>query len=68
MQENNSKIYIAPPILDLAKVFTDIKVMQKDNLSDLSMEVKEEKTDEEVKGLKFISKKLKILLEKNKRI
>ena len=37
MQENHSKIYISPPILDLAKVFTDIKVMQKDNLSDLPL-------------------------------
>jgi hypothetical protein len=56
------------PILDLTKLFTEIKHLQKDNLSELPIETKEEKADEEIKGLKFIAKKLKILLEKNKKI
>ena len=66
--KNVDEILLPPPVLDLTKVFTEIKVMQKDNLSELPMEAKEEKTDEEVKGLKFIARKLKILLEKNKKI
>ena len=67
MQET-AVILLPVPVLDLSKVFTDIKILQKDNLSELPVEAKEEKGEEEVKGLKFISKKLKILLEKNKRI
>ena len=67
MQES-SKIVLPVPVLDISKVFTDIKILQKDNLSELPIEAKEEKGEEEVKGLKFISKKLKVLLEKNKRI
>lgn len=63
-----NEIILPPPVLDLTKVFTEIKILQKDNLSDLPIEAKEEKPDEEVKGLKFIAKKLKVLLEKNKKI
>lgn len=56
------------PLMTLAKVFGEIKAMQKDNLNPIEMEGKDEKTDEEIKGLKFIARKIKILLEKNKKI
>lgn len=56
------------PLMTLAKVFGEIKAMQKDNLNPIEMEGKEDKTDEEIKGLKFIARKIKILLEKNKKI
>jgi hypothetical protein len=49
-------------------VFADIKTMQKDNLNDIPIETKDERGEEEIKGLKFIAKKIKILLEKNKKI
>ncbi len=42
--------------------------MQKDNLNDIPIETKDERGEEEIKGLKFIAKKIKILLEKNKKI
>jgi|JI10StandDraft_1071094.scaffolds.fasta_scaffold440410_2 hypothetical protein len=36
--------------------------MQKDNLNDIPVEAKDERGEEEIKGLKFIAKKIKILL------
>lgn len=56
------------PTMSLARVFADIKTMQKDNLNDVPAESKDDKGEEEIKGLKFIAKKIKILLEKNKKI
>lgn len=42
--------------------------MQKDNLNEMPIEPKDDRTEEEIKGLKFIAKKIKFLLEKNKKI
>ena len=42
--------------------------MQKDNLNDIPAEPKDDRNEEEIKGLKFIAKKLKVLLEKNRKI
>ena len=69
-KENQSKfqMHLPPPTYALHQVFQDIKAMQKDNLNDIANEAKDEKNEDEIKGLKFIAKKLKILLEKNRKI
>jgi hypothetical protein len=50
------------PTIDLSSVFADIKAMQKDNLNDVPIEFKDDKNEEEIRGLKFIAKKIKTLL------